>query len=519
MGTTKRHAQYTPHPTEIMMAAQWHGTRSLHVSTVPRPILSDSCDAIIEITSTSVSGSDLALFNNVLPGQYLHSGDIVGHEAVGIVKEVGKDVKLVKEGDRVVISAVIACGNCRYCKQEQYSLCDCTNPSSDMDELYGHRLAGVFGYTSMTGGFAGLQAEMARVPFADVNLLKIDNDKLSDDQLLLLSDVMCTAWHGCMLGEVSSTDNVVIWGCGPIGLMCGYLAKKLLKANRVICIDNLPYRLRLAQQHGCEVINFDEVDVIKTLQESVKGGADVCIDCVGFRAPKSSAQRLMFHTGLQTDAIDTIKEAIIACKKAGRICLIGDYFGTANDFPVGALMEKSITLRGGQLFAQKYWKHLLNLLNSGEIDGSWLFSHRMMLDEIDKAYSLFNERKDNCTKVILYTKFGESMCRKRGQPLGDIKLSLLQQQQQQQQQSGLSHAGQSLGLGSDVGTGKMGPSGSGTEHLQHQPHSRHHQHQQHPHLQQQAPTHTETTHLTQTTTRQPAPTAVHSTSTTSTTDI
>lgn len=455
MMRTKKHAQYTPHPDECMLAAQWHGTRSMYVSSVPRPILSCETDAIIDITSTSISGSDLHLYNNALSGQQLHSGDIVGHEAVGIVREVGKEVTSVKVGDRVVVSAVIACGNCRYCKLEQYSLCDCTNPSSEMDTLYGHRLSGVFGYTSFTGGYAGLQAEMARVPFADVNLLKIENDNLTDDQVIVLSEVMCTAWHGCMLGEVSSADNVVIWGCGPVGLMCGYLAKKVLKAHRVICIDNVPYRLRLAQEHGCDVINFDEADVIQTLQQSLPGGVDVCIDCVGFRFPKSASQKFMFHTGMQTDAIDTIKEAVFVCKKAGRICLIGGYFGKCNNFPVGALMKKSITLRGGQLFTQKYWKQLLHLINSGEIDGSWLFSHRMPLDSIDKAYDIFNGRKENCIKIIVPTQRGETLSRVRGQhaaaaKLADIKLMPHQPTIQQTKQEANEQTSLSFGtFGSD----------------------------------------------------------------------
>lgn len=387
------------HATLKGKVLQWMGSESVKVVEVPRPIITDPRDAIVRITTTTICGSDLHLYHNAM-GRGMEKGDILGHEFMGLVEDVGSEVTNLKIGDRVVVAAVIADGTCDFCKRGQFSLCETTNPSKEMEDLYGHRTAGLFGYSHLTGGYPGGQAEFARVPFADVNCLKIP-PSLTDEQALFLSDIVCTAWHGCELGEVSEGKTVAVWGCGPVGLLTLMWAK-FRGAARIIAIDCIPYRLEVARSKlGAEVINFAEENPLRVLRDIAPGGPDVCIDCAGFRFPKSLAHKFMRALHIETDTPEVVSECIIACKKGGHIALIGDYFGTANNFPIGAMMEKSITVRGGQVFVQKYWTKLLEYIERGDVDPRFVITHTMPLEKAEEAYRMFDSKEDNSIKILL----------------------------------------------------------------------------------------------------------------------
>eukprot|EP01125_Pyxidicula_operculata_P009882 TRINITY_DN3250_c0_g1_i3.p1 TRINITY_DN3250_c0_g1~~TRINITY_DN3250_c0_g1_i3.p1 ORF type:complete len:357 (-),score=40.64 TRINITY_DN3250_c0_g1_i3:283-1353(-) len=335
-------------PKRSMRAVEWHGSKDIRVGTKPRPIVTDTKDVIVKVTSCTICGSDLHLYHNEIP--QMKSGDILGHECMGVVESVGKEVTKIKVGDRVVVSAVIADGTCEYCQKGMYSLCDNTNPSGTQAFMFGgQRTAGLFGYSHLMGGYPGGQAEYIRVPFGDVNCLQIPKD-LPDEKFLFLSDVLCTAWHACELGNVSKGDTVAIWGCGPIGLTAAVWSK-IRGASKIIVIDSIQYRLDMARsQTDCDVINFsDGTDVRKAVLDLIPGGPNVCIDAVGFRYAKSITHRLEKLVRAETDAIDSLSEAIYACRKGGRVVMIGDYIGLANHFPVGPAMEKGLTLVGSQV--------------------------------------------------------------------------------------------------------------------------------------------------------------------------
>jgi len=371
-------------------------------------------DAVIRITTAAICGSDLHMYFNEVPGvNVMQKGDVMGHEGVGIIESIGAEVTKFKVGDRVTISAVVACGRCEYCKKEQFSLCETTNPSKEMEEQYGHRLAGVFGYTHLTGGYEGTQAEFCRVPMADVNLLKLPSS-VSDDKAVFLSDVCCTGWHANELGEVGKGDIVAVWGAGPIGLMSGYLAKKIRGAAEVIIVDNDEYRLSLARStYGAQTINFDKQDVIKEIQRLYPKGVDRCIDAAGYRFAKTKLHQTERLLKLETDSSEVIFEALMVCRKGGNLSLIADYFGFSNHFPVGMLMEKGITTRGGQLWPQKYWKTLLPLIENGTIDPTFMITHTMPLEEAASAYDMFAVHADNSVKVLLKTKTATETRHKR----------------------------------------------------------------------------------------------------------
>ena len=291
-------------------------------------------------------------YNQVPGAKPMQAGDIMGHEFMGVVDKVGANVTRVKPGDRVVVSAPISCGSCEFCKKQQYSLCDTTNPSGQQELTYGHRLSGVFGYSHLTGGIAGGQAEYARVPFADVNLLVVP-DSLDDDQVVGLSDILPTGYHGTALAEVDSSKSVAIWGCGPVGLMGILCCARIHKAKQIIAIDRLPERLELARQFGAtHIINYEEQDTLKTIQEICPMGPDCGIDYVGFRYPKTWTSWLERNLHIESDSCDVAAEVIYATKKGGNVALIGDYFLTTNHYPIGAMMEKALTVRGGQLYCQ-----------------------------------------------------------------------------------------------------------------------------------------------------------------------
>jgi len=405
--------KYHPHPTRKMKALEWRGKESVELAERHQPMVTDKEDAIIRVTATTICGSDLHMYFDALPFPGgMQKGDIVGHESMGIVEEVGPEVKNIAVGDRVVISAPIACGQCEYCKREEYSSCDCTNPSSAQETAYGHRTAALFGYSHLCGGVAGCQAEYVRVPFADVNLLKVP-ENLPDEKVLVLADILCTGWHANEKAQVGAGDKVCIWGCGPIGLMAAYLAK-FRGAKRIICIDNVPYRLEIASEViGVETINFDEVDVKKRIAELIPGGPDCCLDCVGFRFPKSWTHWFLSSMKLETDAIDVVEEMIYSARKCGRLALIGDYFAYANKFPIGALMEKGLQIAAGQLFCQKYWKFLLEQIEAGKLDPSFIFTHKMKFEQLPQAYDIFGHQKENVEKILLRTEFGEECLRQR----------------------------------------------------------------------------------------------------------
>jgi len=330
----------------------------------------------------------------------MEKGDILGHEFMGIIEAVGPQVKEMKVGDRVVVSAVIADGTCSYCKRGEFSLCDGTNPSSSMEDVYGHRIAGVFGYSHLTGGFEGGQSEYVRVPYGDVNCLKIPNN-LRDEQVLFLSDIACTGWHANEFAEVDKGHNVVIWGCGPVGLMAQMWAK-FRGAARVVAIDCIPERIDKARSLGSEIIDFSKENPVTRLKQLFPNGADRCIDAAGFRLPgRSLLHKLERAVNLETDAATILNEAIISVRKGGVIGIVGDYFALTNHFKIGAMMEKGITLRGSQVFVQKYWKQLLGYIESGQVDPTFVITHTMPLKRGDEAYKIFDQKQDRAIKIIL----------------------------------------------------------------------------------------------------------------------
>jgi threonine dehydrogenase-like Zn-dependent dehydrogenase len=385
----------------MMTAVEWHGKGDVRVVQRPKPMITEPKDCIVRVTSTTICGSDLHLYHEEFSGMY--TGDILGHECMGIVESVGSEVSELKVGDRVVVSCVIAEGSCFYCQNGAFSCCDCTNPSKEMEKLYGHRTSGFFGYSHLTGGYEGCQAEFVRVPFADINCLKVPNS-LPDEKVLFLSDIVCTGYHATELGLVSKGHTVAVWGCGPVGLMA--VAWCIFKgAKRVIAIDGVDYRLRIAKEKlGVETIDFTKQDVVKTLQEMAPGGPDVCIDAVGFRLPKSLLHKFQRAVKLETDTSDVLYEAITAVRKAGTVSVVGDYYALTNNYPIGAFMEKGLTMRGGQVFAQKYWKQLLQWIEQGLFDPTFVITHSMPLENAATAYKMFDQHSDGMVKVILKTK-------------------------------------------------------------------------------------------------------------------
>jgi threonine dehydrogenase-like Zn-dependent dehydrogenase len=377
-----------------MLALTYQGAGSVKLQSHAFPMMSDPRDAIVRIQACTICGSDLHLFHGRIPETSY--GDILGHESIGVVEDIGPNVKHISRGDHVVVSAVIGCGQCQYCNMGRFSNCANTNSSYVMKKMYGHKTAGLFGYSHLTGGYPGLQAEYARIPFADVNLFKYDPTRLSAENALLLSDVACTAYQSVLYGEVGVDKyhrQVAVWGCGPIGLTAGYLASRLFGAN-VVIIDSVDERLNIARSKGLRTINFKSEKTGDGLKRYFgEEGPDVAIDATGFRYATSIKHRLETGMYLETDAIDALVECITFVRKSGVVSIIGDYVGWANHFPIGAIMEKGLTLRSGQLHCQSYWKDLSEKMMSGEIDLSWLFTHRFPLGEIERAYVQFDQKQ------------------------------------------------------------------------------------------------------------------------------
>jgi threonine dehydrogenase-like Zn-dependent dehydrogenase len=388
-----------------MKALCWHGTEDVRVDTVPDPKIIDARDVIVKITATAICGSDLHLYGGYVPT--MEEGDILGHEPMGEVVEVGRDVKKLNVGDRVVVPFTIACGTCYFCQKGLFSLCDTSNPNADLArKAMGQSPAGLFGYSHMLGGFPGGQAEFLRVPFADVGPLKIPSE-LRDEQVLFLSDIFPTGYMALENCQIEPGDTVAVWGCGPVGQFTIQSAW-MLGAGRVIAIDRVPERLHMAEVHGrAETLNFEKEDVYDRLMEMTGGrGPDRCIDAVGteahghgsFDAVLDKAKAAVY---LGTDRPHVLREAIMCCRKGGTISIPGVYIGFLDKIPFGAVMNKGLTLKTGQTHVPRYSQKLLHKIEAGEIDPSFVITHRLMLDDGPEAYRTFRDKQDGCIKVVM----------------------------------------------------------------------------------------------------------------------
>jgi threonine dehydrogenase-like Zn-dependent dehydrogenase len=391
-----------------MKATCWMGANQVEVQDVPDPKIMNKRDAIVKVTSTAICGSDLHLLDGYVPS--MQKGDIMGHEFMGEVVEVGPGVGAdrVAVGDRVVVPFPIACGACAMCRAELYACCENTNPNAGIAEkLFGHPTAGIFGYSHLTGGFAGGQAEYVRVPFADVGPLKIESD-LADEQVLFLSDILPTGYMGAEMCDIQPGDVVAVWGAGPVGQFAMDSAR-VLGAEKIIAIDKEPYRLALAEQAGYVPLNFEEVDVRSQLLELTGGrGPDKCIDAVGLEATHGAAHvntydRVKQAARLETERPHALRQAIMSCRSGGTVSVIGVYGGFIDKFPAGAWMNRSITLRTGQCHAHKYMRPLLEHIESGAIDPMRIITHQLPLSEAPHGYDIFKHKQDNCEKVVLKT--------------------------------------------------------------------------------------------------------------------
>jgi len=381
-----------------MIACVYRGKEHLKVEEVPVPRVTDPTDVVVKVTASTVCGSDLHLYHGKVP--QTKQGDILGHESVGIVDEVGPGVTKFKKGDRVVISAVIACGQCEFCKRNEWSCCDTTNKSKLQEELYGHSTGALFGYSHTFGGYDGCQAEYVRVPFAEVNLFPIPHN-VSDKQALVIADIACTGYHGTELANVKQGDNVVIFGCGPVGLMA-QMWSKFRGANQVVAIDVEPYRLEFAKKHfGSDIINAKEEDQLEAVKKRFPTGADKVIDCVGFRFPDNLLHKMQTTLKMETDSPNIANAAIEMCKKNGTVTLIGDYVGYVNHFNIGAMMEKHLTMNGGQLWPHNYYKLIFDALKTGKVDPTVVFTHTFPLSKVDEAYKVFDKHESGIIKPFL----------------------------------------------------------------------------------------------------------------------
>lgn len=385
-----------------MRALCWHGINDLRVGTVDDPTVVNPHDAVVRVTMSTTCGSDLHLIDGYVPT--MRSGDIIGHEFVGEIVDVGPAVSRVKPGDRVIVPSFIVCGSCWYCEQQLFSLCDNTNPNPELqDRLLGYPTAGIYGYTHAFGGYAGSHAEYVRVPFADNDCFPVP-EGLRDEQVLFLSDAAPTGYMGADFCDIQPGDTVAVWGCGGVGLMAQKSAY-LLGAERVIAIDQLPERLRMARDVvGAETINFRNVDVVAALQEMTGGrGPDACIDAVGMEAQGNSIDdtydRVKQTLRLVTDRGEALRQAIMACRKGGVVSILGVY-GVMDKFPVGVILNKGLTVRAAQQHGQKYVPRLLEHVERGELDPSFLITHRLSLEEAPHGYDLFKHKEDGCVRVV-----------------------------------------------------------------------------------------------------------------------
>jgi threonine dehydrogenase-like Zn-dependent dehydrogenase len=387
-----------------MRALTWHGRHDVRVDTVPDPAIVNPRDAIIEVTSTAICGSDLHLYHGVIPG--MKAGDILGHEFMGIVVDTGPGSTL-ERGQRVVVPFTISCGGCFFCRNGEFSACDNSNPVEAQDAtelLYGHAVSGLFGYSHLTGGYAGGQAEYVRVPFSDVGPIMIP-DGFDDDEVLFLSDILPTGWMAAENAEIGPGDTVAVWGCGPVGLFAVQSAL-LMGAAEVIAIDHHPRRLDLARQLGARVIDYTQTHVLEALMEMSGGlGPDAVIDAVGMEshgfAPDNLLDAAKQRVGIGVDRAHALRMALMAVRKGGRVSIPGVYGGLADTFPLGALMEKGLQIRTGQTHVQRYTHELLHRIAEGEIDTTFLISHHLPLEEGPRGYRNFHDNQNEWTKVVL----------------------------------------------------------------------------------------------------------------------
>jgi threonine dehydrogenase-like Zn-dependent dehydrogenase len=387
-----------------MKAVCWQGANDVRVETVPDPKILNPRDAILKVTATTICGSDLHIYDGFIPS--MQQGDIIGHEFMGEVVEIGSEVKKLNVGDRVVVSSIIGCGHCYFCQQQSWSLCDNSNPNGWMQEpLFGFGTSAIFGYSHLFGGIAGSQAEYVRVPFADFGAVKVPKD-IPDEKILPISDAFPTGYMGADLCNIQPGDTVAVWGAGPVGLFTMRSAY-MLGAERVFAIDRIPERLQMAKDFGrAEVINYEEVDPGEVLKEMTGGrGPDACIDAVGLEAhgmgPMGAYDKVKQAVRLETDRPHVLRQMIVACRKGGTVSIMGVYAGFIDKWPMGAAFNKGLNLRMGQMHGQKYMPMLVDRVLNGEIDPSVVFTHHLPLTEAKQAYEMFKHKTDNCVKVLL----------------------------------------------------------------------------------------------------------------------
>jgi threonine dehydrogenase-like Zn-dependent dehydrogenase len=385
-----------------MRALTWNGVNDLRVATMPDPEIVSQRDAIIRVTMSSVCGSDLHLLGGYVPA--MKPGDIIGHEFMGEVVETGREVRKLKKGDRAVVVSILGCGQCEHCRRTDFSCCDNTNPKPLAAEaVWGHSPAGIIGYSHLLGGWSGSHATYIRVPFADVNVFPVPED-IPDEKALFVSDACPTGFMGADLAGIEPGDVVAVWGCGGVGLMAIQSAW-ILGAERVIAIDRFPERLRLAREHcKAEVLDYSEVDVPEALMAFTGGrGPDRCIDCVGMEAHDYSAAYLydkVKQQVLASERIVALRQAIECCRKGGTVSVMGVYGSFVDKFPMGAVVNKALTIRSGQQHGQRYVERLFNHIQSGEMDPSPLLTHPMPLEHGPRGYDLFKNKKENCIRAV-----------------------------------------------------------------------------------------------------------------------
>jgi threonine dehydrogenase-like Zn-dependent dehydrogenase len=389
-----------------MKALVWHGKEDIRCDTVTDPEIEHERDAIIKVTSCAICGSDLHLFHNYIPAML--PGDIMGHEAMGEVVEVGSGVdSKLKKGDRIVVPFTIICGECEQCRRGNFSVCETTNRNKHLaDKAFGHATAGLFGYTHLTGGYPGGQAEYLRVPYADATHIKVP-DSLSDDQALFLGDIFPTGWQAAAQCDIEPTDTVAIWGCGPVGQMA-IRSALLLGARQVIAIDCVPERLTMAEAGGAITINFEDESVVERLQQLTDGkGPEKCIDAVGLEShvglgqPDTLLDRAKQMVMAESDRPHVLREAIYVCRPGGIISIPGVYSGLADMIPMGPLMNKGLTIRTGQTHVNRWTDDLLHRIESGQIDPSFVITHTEPLERGPDMYRVFRNKQDSCIKVVL----------------------------------------------------------------------------------------------------------------------